>query len=92
MQEEFRRNTRDGSSSKHDDEEDCSLVSTARKGKGNKFPSKSKAKGKKKDLSKVKCFHYHEHGHLATNCLQKKKNKKVVGAAKLEIFIFSFVK
>jgi hypothetical protein len=29
----------------------------------------------------VKCFHYHEHGHLATNCLQKKKNKKVVGAA-----------
>ena len=32
-------------------------------------------------MSKVKCFHYHEHGHLATNCPQKKKNKKPAGAA-----------
>ena len=52
-----------------------------RKGKGKKFHSKSESKGKKLDLSKVKCFYYHEHGHLATNCPQKKKNKKVVGAA-----------
>jgi hypothetical protein len=76
VQEEFRRNTRDGSSSKHDDEEDCALDAKARKGKGKKFHSKYESKGKKLDLSKVKCFHCHEHGHLTTNCLQKKKNKK----------------
>jgi hypothetical protein len=81
VQEEFNRNTRDGSSSKHDDEEDCALDAKARKGKGKKFHSKSEFKGKKLDLSKVKSFHCHEHGHLATNCPQKKKNKKVAGVA-----------
>jgi hypothetical protein len=68
VQEEFRRNTRDGSSSKHDDEEDCSLTAKARKGKGKKFHPKFESKVKKLDLSKVKCFHCHKHGHLATNC------------------------
>jgi hypothetical protein len=68
VQEEFRKNTRYGFSSKRDDEEDFSLTAKARKGKGNKFHSKSKSKVKKMDLSKVKCFHSHEHGHLATNC------------------------
>jgi hypothetical protein len=80
VQEEFRWNTRDGSSSKHDDEYDCDLASKARRGKGNKSHSKSESKVKKMDFSKVKCFHCHEHGHLVTNCTQKKKNKKVVGA------------
>jgi hypothetical protein len=41
VQEEFRQNTRDGSSSKHDDEEDCALNSKARKGKRKKFHPKS---------------------------------------------------
>jgi hypothetical protein len=89
-QEEFRQNTRDGSSSKHDDEEDCALAAKERKGKGKKFHSKSKSKGKKLDLSKVKCFYCHEHGHLATNCLQKKKNKKVVGVASGEALASQF--
>ena len=75
MQEEFRR-PKDGSSSKHDDEEDFALVSKANKGKGKKFHSKSESKGKKQDMSKVKCFHCHEHGHFATNYPQKNKNKK----------------
>jgi hypothetical protein len=81
VQEEFRRNTKDGSSSKHDDEEDCALNTKARKGKGKKFHPKSESKVKKLDLSKMKCFHCHEHGHLATNYPQKKKNKMVAGSA-----------
>ena len=31
-------------------------------------------------MSKVKCFHCHQHGHYATNCSQKKKNKQAVGS------------
>jgi hypothetical protein len=42
------------------------------------------------DLSKVKCFHCHECGHLATNCPQNKKNKKVVGAATSEALVSQF--
>ena len=47
VQEEFRQNTRDGSSSKCDDEEDYALTAKERKGKGNKFHSKSESKVKK---------------------------------------------
>jgi hypothetical protein len=83
-------NTRDGSSSKRNDEEDCALNSKARKGKGKKFHPKSNSKVKKLDLSKVKCFHCHKHGHLSTNCPQKKKNKKVVGAATGEALVSQF--
>ena len=39
MLEEFRQNTRDGNSSKHEDEEDCALATKVKKGKGNKFHS-----------------------------------------------------
>ena len=62
MQEEFRKNNKDGSSSKHDDEEDYALAAKVRKGKVNKSHSKSEAKGKKLDLSKVNCFHCHNMG------------------------------
>ena len=81
MQEEFRQHTRDGSSSKTNDEENCALVGKENKGKGNKYYSKFEIRkeGKKRDMSKVKCFHCHEHGHYATNCPQNKKNKKDSG-------------
>eukprot|EP00253_Pinus_taeda_P002439 PITA_02439 len=52
----------------------------AKKGKRKKA-SQSGAKGKKQDMSKVECFHCHQHGHYATNCPQKKKNKQAVGSA-----------
>ena len=90
MQEEIRRGTRDGSSSKNEDEENFTLAAKARKGKGKKHPSKSDAKGKKQDLSKVKCFHCHEHGHFATNYPQKKKNKKVAGSTTGEALALQF--
>ena len=75
MQEEIRRSTRDGSSSKHDDEENLPLASKAKKGKGKASKSKSSQGGKKFDKLKVRCFHCHELGHYATNC-SKKKSKK----------------
>ena len=92
VQEEFKQNTRDGSSSKHDDEEDCALAAKAKKGKGKKFHSKSEASedGKEHNMSKVKCFQCHEHGHLATNCPQKKKNKKAVGVGAGEALASQF--
>ena len=90
MQEEIRRGTRDGSSSKNEDEENFALAAKPRKWKGNKHPSKSDAKGKKQDLSKLKCFRYHEHGNFTTNFPQKKKNKKVTGAAAGEALASQF--
>ena len=65
VQEEIRRNTMDGSSSKASDEENFSLATKAKKGKRKKA-SQSGVKGKKQDMSK--CFHCHQHGHYATNC------------------------
>ena len=55
MQEEIRRTTRDGSSSKASDEENCTLATKEKKGKSKKA-SQSGAKGKKQDMSKVKFF------------------------------------
>ena len=74
VQEEIRRSTRDGSSSKASGEENYTLATKEKKGKSKKS-SQSGAKGKKQDMSKVKCFHCHQHRHYATNCPQKKKNK-----------------
>ena len=90
MQEEISQGTRDGSLSKNEDEENCILDAKARKGKRNKFSSKSDAKGKKQDFSKVKFFHCHKHGHFTTNCPQKKKNEKVIGDAAGEALASQF--
>ena len=58
VQEEIRRCTRDSSSSLHD-EENCALVSKAKKGKGKGKVSLSKSSssndGKKVEKSKVRC-------------------------------------
>ena len=77
MQEEIRRSTRDGSSSKQDDEENLAFASKARKGKGKVSHPKSSSShgGKKIDKLKVGCFHCHEGGHYATNCPQKQSKK-----------------
>jgi len=83
MQEEIRRSTRDGSSSKQDDEENLALASKARKGKGKVSHSKSISShgGKKIDKLKVRCFHFYEVGHYATNCpLKKSKNGFLKGS------------
>jgi len=83
MRDEIKRNTRDGSSSKTDDEENCALASKERKGKGKISHSKSYSYhgGKKKDMKKVKCFHCHKMGHFATNCPLKKSKEKSSGGA-----------
>ena len=91
MQEEFRHNTRDGSSSKNEDEEDFSLATKARKGKGIKLHSKPESNnGKKQDMSMVKCFHCHDHGHFSTNYPQKKKNKKASRSTSGEALALQF--
>ena len=76
MQEEIIRSTRDGSSSK-EDEENRALSGKAKKGKEKGcHPKLSSSHGRKKfDKSKVRCFHCHEVGHYATNCPQNKSKK-----------------
>eukprot|EP00253_Pinus_taeda_P028440 PITA_28440 len=75
--EEIRRSTRDGPSSKHDDEENLALASKARKGKGKASHSRSSSShgGKKIDKSKVRCFNFHEVGHYTTNFPLNKSKK-----------------
>ena len=78
VQEEMRRNTRDGTSSKGKDEENFALVGKGKKGQGKKSQTKleSSQGGKKKDLSKIKCFNCHEFRNYATKFPHKNSSKK----------------
>ena len=77
MQEEIKRSTQDGSSSRDDDEENLALAGKAskRKGKVSHSESNSSHGGKKLDKSKVRCFNCHEMGHYATNFPSKMSKK-----------------
>jgi len=92
MQDEIRRNTRDGISSKTNDEENYALEIKARKGKCKISHSKSESYhgGKKKDMTKVKCFHCHKMGHFATNCPLKKSKEKSSGGVAGEALASQF--
>lgn len=84
VQEEFRRYTIDGTSSKAMNGDSFSLVGEGKNGKGKKTQRKlesSQNNGKKKDLSKIKCFHCHKFGHCAIKCPHKKSTKKYFGGA-----------
>jgi len=79
VQEEIRWNTRDGSSSKHDDEDNFALDRNANKEKGDRSKSKgdSGQACKKKDLLKIKCLHCHELGHYSTKFPHNKVRKNL---------------
>eukprot|EP00253_Pinus_taeda_P026654 PITA_26654 len=79
VQEEIRQNTRDESSSKASDEENCALVAKAKKGK-NKKASHSGVKGKKQDMSKVK-LSLSPAWTLCHELSAKEENKQAAGSA-----------
>eukprot|EP00253_Pinus_taeda_P004006 PITA_04006 len=70
VQEEIRRNTRDRSSSKETDEENCALDAKEKKGK-NKKASHSGAKGKKQDTSKWCVFSHDRRSRFFSNLDEK---------------------
>lgn len=77
VQEDIRRNIRDGASYKEKDEDKFALVGKGKKGKWKKSQTKPKCSqgGKKKDLSKRKVFNFHEFMHYFINCPQKIEEK-----------------
>ena len=56
----------------------------------NPIPNLSPTKKERRNMSRVKCFHYHEHGNYASNCPQKKKNKKASGFVASEALASQF--
>eukprot|EP00253_Pinus_taeda_P020201 PITA_20201 len=92
VQEEIRQNTRDGSSSKNDEEENCALAGKAKKGQRKSSHSKSDSSqgSKKKDVSKIKCFHCQEMGHYDIKCPHKKVGKNPLGGVAGEALASQF--
>ena len=83
VQEEIRWNTKDGTSSKGEDEENFAMVGKGKNDKGDKYKTKPESSqgGKKKELSKIKCFNCHEFVCYATKCPRKNSSKKNSGGA-----------
>eukprot|EP00253_Pinus_taeda_P011123 PITA_11123 len=83
VQKEIKQNTRDGTSSKGEDEENFSLVRKGRKGKEKKSQTKLESNQgvKKKDLSKIKFLNCYEFRHYSTKCRHKRSSKKNSGGA-----------
>lgn len=86
------RNTRDGSSSETNDEDNFSFTIKVRKGKVTFSCSKSDSyhEGKKKDMTKVKSFHCHKMGHFSTNYPLKKSKEKPSGGVAGEALASQF--
>jgi hypothetical protein len=76
IQEKTRREAL-GDSWEDGDDENLSLSSQTKKGKGkvrkNTGGDLFSQADTGKDLSKVKCFHCHKKGHYASQCLERKK-------------------
>lgn len=74
----MRRNTRDGCSSKIDDEENSTLAIKVKNWKGKASQSKLDYYhgGKNKDTMKFNYFYCHELGHFATHFPLKKSQMK----------------
>jgi hypothetical protein len=76
-----------------EEEEDPTLVSNTRKGKGKGSKGnneESTSKTSKKDLSKIKCFVCHKYGHYASQCLKKKGKGKTQTVASTETQLDDF--
>jgi len=89
IQEEIWSGTRDGTSTKTEDEENFALASKANNKNGKREVESSQKDEKKKDLIKIKFFHYHEFGHYATNCPNWNKGSSknnVVASVELDVF------
>jgi hypothetical protein len=61
-------------------DENLSLVSKTKKGKGKVFKKvdsqgEGQQSGQKRDMSKIKCYIFHKNDHFASQCPQRKKGK-----------------
>jgi hypothetical protein len=80
IQEETREESK--ASKQGGSDENLTLVSQTRKGKGKGSNKKGNSEGatsqsgKKKDLSKVKCFACHKSGNYASQCPRRRKGKE----------------
>jgi hypothetical protein len=78
IQEETRRESRSGKKGGGAENDNLTLVSKTKKGKG-KVVNKGDSQGEgqqsrqKRDISKIKCYICHKNGHFASQCPQRTK-------------------
>jgi hypothetical protein len=81
IQEETHRESKPTKQGGSGEDENLSLVSKTKKGKGNFFVKKGDSQGEvqqsgqKRDMSKIKCYIFHKNGHFASQCPRRRKNK-----------------